>query len=62
MFFDMELGFPKLQEQKDIVEYIQGNNSKIEKAIKLQIKQIEKLKEYKTTLIDSVVTGKVKVL
>jgi type I restriction enzyme S subunit len=34
---------------------------KIDKAIDLQQQQITKLKEYKITLIDNVVTGKVRI-
>jgi type I restriction enzyme S subunit len=34
---------------------------KIDQAIALQQQQIEKLKEYKTTLINSAVTGKIKI-
>jgi type I restriction enzyme, S subunit len=33
----------------------------MDQSISLQEKQIEKLKEYKATLIDSAVTGKIKV-
>jgi len=40
---------------------MEKNNQKIDKAINLQQQQINKLKEYKITLIDSVVTGKVRV-
>jgi type I restriction enzyme, S subunit len=61
MFFDMKIGFPENQEQEEIVNYIEQNNQKIDKAIDLQQQQIIKLKEYKTTLIDSVVTGKVRI-
>ena len=53
---------PPLSEQHDIVEYIKRNSEKIENAISLQEKQIEKIKEYKSIPIDSCVTGKVKVL
>lgn len=53
---------PSKVKQQEIVEYIENNNQKIDKAIDLQQQQITKLKEYKTTLIDSVVTGKVKVV
>jgi len=53
---------PPKQEQQKIVDYIEKNNQKIDKAINLQQQQITKLKEYKTTLIDSVVTGKVRVV
>ena len=52
---------PPIKEQKEIVNYIKINSDKIENAISLQEQQIEKIKEYKTTLIDSIVTGKVKV-
>ncbi|NLY03618.1 MAG: restriction endonuclease subunit S [Campylobacter sp.] len=52
---------PPKEEQIQIVEYIEKQISKIDSAIELEEKYIEKLKEYKTTLIDSVVTGKVRV-
>jgi len=52
---------PPLPEQQKIVSYIEEKISKIDNLIQLQQKQIEKLKEYKTTLIDEVVTGKIKV-
>jgi type I restriction enzyme S subunit len=53
---------PIKEEQQLIVNYIEENNQKIDKAIDLQQQQVTKLKEYKTTLIDSVVTGKVRVI
>lgn len=53
---------PSLEEQKQIVNYIETESHKIEQAIALQQAQIEKLKEYKTTLINSAVTGKIKVV
>ena len=52
---------PSKKEQQAIVNYIDKNNQKINKAIDLQQQQITKLQEYKATLIDSVVTGKVRV-
>lgn len=58
---NFDLPIPPKQEQECIVSYLEDNNRKIDKAINLQQQQITKLKEYKTTLIDSVVTGKVKV-
>lgn len=61
MFFDMEVGFPDREEQDRIVAHIQTQSTKIDKAITLQQQQIEKLKEYKATLINSAVTGKFKV-
>ncbi|MDC3214423.1 restriction endonuclease subunit S [Pseudoalteromonas distincta] len=52
---------PPMNEQAEIVTYIESETKKTEVAIDLQIQQIEKLKEYKTTLINSAVTGKIKV-
>jgi type I restriction enzyme S subunit len=48
-------------EIKAIVAHIETQSAKIDQAIFLQQTQIEKLKEYKATLIDSAVTGKIKV-
>ena len=48
-------------EQKQIAKYIETQTAKIDKAIELQQNYIAKLKEYKASLIDSVVTGKVRV-
>ena len=52
---------PPKKEQTEIVQHIEQQEVKFEKAISLQEKQITKLKEYKATLIDSAVTGKIKV-
>ncbi len=49
------------EEQKQIVEFIETATTKIANAISLKEQEIEKLKEYKMSLIDGVVTGKVKV-
>ncbi|KIM13250.1 MAG: hypothetical protein KU38_00905 [Sulfurovum sp. FS08-3] len=57
--FDIPL--PPKNEQLQIVKHIETQTTKIDKAIELQQNYISKLKEYKATLIDSVVTGKVKV-
>lgn len=50
-----------IKEQSEIVEYLTVLSDKVDKAIGLEEFQIEKLKEYKTTLINSAVTGKIKV-
>jgi len=52
---------PPFEEQKEIVNYIETAATKIATAISLKEQEIEKLKEYKMSLIDGVVTGKVKV-
>ncbi|MCP4117000.1 MAG: hypothetical protein GY737_16670 [Desulfobacteraceae bacterium] len=52
---------PPTEEQTAIVTHIETESAKIDKAIDLQEQQIDKLEEYKTTLINSAVTGKIKV-
>lgn len=52
---------PTLEEQTQIVSHLEEIKEKIAKAILLKQQEIEKLKEYKTVLIDNVVTGKVRV-
>lgn len=58
---NMKIPLPPMHEQTAIVAHIETQSAKIDKAIKLQEQQIEKLKEYKSVLIDSAVTGKIKV-
>lgn len=50
-----------LEGQNKIVSHIETQITKIDRAISLQEQAIEKLKELKATLIDSAVTGKMKV-
>ncbi|MTC55104.1 restriction endonuclease subunit S [Providencia alcalifaciens] len=52
---------PPIEEQAEIVQSVQREWLKLDNAIELLISQIEKLKEYKTTLINSAVTGKIKI-
>jgi len=51
-----------LEEQKLIVAHINQGTKKISTVISLKEKEIEKLNEYKASLINSVVTGKVRVV
>ncbi len=60
-FKRLDIILPPKDEQLQIVEYIETQITKIDKAIELQQNYISKLKEYKASLIDSVVTGKVRV-
>lgn len=55
------LVIPPKEEQTEIAEFIEAATTKIATAISLKEQEIEKLKEYKMSLIDAVVTGKVKV-
>ena len=52
---------PPSSEQKAIVAHLEKSNQKLDGAIKIKEKQIAALKEYKTTLINAAVTGKIKV-
>ncbi|MGB0525307.1 MAG: restriction endonuclease subunit S [Flammeovirgaceae bacterium] len=52
---------PSIAEQQIILDYINQIKCKINNTIDSQQSQIHKLKEYKSTLINSAVTGKIKV-
>ncbi|WP_392563034.1 restriction endonuclease subunit S [Orbus sturtevantii] len=52
---------PLLSEQRKIINFVDQQIAIINDGIQCYQKQIEKLKEYKTTLIDSAVTGKIKI-
>lgn len=56
-----KIALPTIQEQNIIVEYVEKISTKISTAITLKEQEIEKLKEYKSVLINEVVTGKVRV-
>lgn len=59
--FDIAIPVPSINEQKEILNFINNSDNKIATAISLKEQEIEKLKEYKATLINSAVTGKIKV-
>lgn len=52
---------PSIDEQKAIASYLDRQMDAINELIGLQMSAIQKLKEYKTTLINDAVTGKIKV-
>ncbi len=58
---DQRFPYPSFKEQNKIAYHIEQESTKIDRAISLQEQEIEKLKELKATLIDSAVTGKIKV-
>ena len=61
---DLKNGYfllPTEDEQIKISDFIEVGTTKIATAISLKEQEIEKLKEYKATLINSAVTGKIKV-
>jgi type I restriction enzyme S subunit len=56
---DLFVSLPSKQEQQKIVEYLNKATSKIDKTIKVIEKKIKLLEEYKKSLVNHVVTGKV---
>jgi type I restriction enzyme S subunit len=52
---------PPPQEQKRIVDFLDDKTTRIDRAVALIESQIEKLKEYRSSLIYSAVTGKIKI-
>lgn len=57
----IQVALPPLLEQKKIANCLEVQTAKIDQAIALKTAHIEKLKEYKSVLINNVVTGKVRV-
>lgn len=58
---DYRIGLPPVNEQKEILRYIDKNSRKIDRAISRSEREIELMTEYRTRLISDVVTGKVDV-
>lgn len=52
---------PSKNEQNVIVDFLDQKTFEIDQAIAIKEQEIQKLKEYKTTLINDAVTGKIKV-
>ncbi|MCF6172257.1 MAG: restriction endonuclease subunit S, partial [Campylobacteraceae bacterium] len=59
---DLKIVLPNIDEQKEIIKYIEAELSKIDKVIKQIQKEIDLIKEYKISLISEVVTGQIKVI
>lgn len=58
---DTEIIVPPLQEQKQIVIYLDQKTKEIDDLISSEQKRIELMKEYRQSLISEVVTGKIKI-
>ena len=58
----MEVPIPKIETQKEIVNYIEKNTRKIDQAIHTVQQEIELIEEYKKSLIYQAVTGKIESL
>ena len=62
MFLGLPIAFPDRDEQDVIVNHVNREAGKIDRAVSIKQDQITALKEYKTTLINATVTGKIKVI
>ena len=60
-FNNFQFPIPPYSDQVAIVDFIRLTTGAADKAISINQDEIEKLKEYKTTLINAAVTGKIKV-
>ena len=58
---DTSIVIPPLEEQKEIVKYLDDKCSKIDEIIEIKKEQIDKIDEYKKSLIYEYVTGKKRV-
>ena len=61
IFYQMPLPIPPLSEQQSIADYLDQKCSEIDELISIKQQKIEKLKDYKKSLIFECVTGKRKV-
>jgi type I restriction enzyme S subunit len=61
MFLNFPMVFGDIREQSKIIKFLDRKTQKIDKIIKTINKKISKLKELRKTLINDVVTGKIKV-
>ena len=61
-FADVDLFVPPYEEQAEIAAHIKNGCDAIDRAIALKESQITVLREYKTSLINAAVTGKIKVV
>jgi type I restriction enzyme S subunit len=60
-FADALVPYPELVEQQRIIDYIEKELNKLSSLSEKIIDAIEKLKEYRSSLITSAVTGKIDV-
>ena len=57
----LRLNLPALKEQKQIVDFLEHKNKQIDELISAEQRKIERLKEYRQSLISEAVTGKIDV-
>ena len=61
-FLNFSLPYPPLTEQEQIVSVLDEKTGEIDRTIQSEVNKIELLKEYRQSLISSVITGKIKVV
>jgi type I restriction enzyme S subunit len=61
VYDEMVFPLPSLEEQEQIVAYLDEKTSTIDKSISIEERRIGLLKEYRQSLISEVITGKIKV-
>ena len=59
---NLEVLLPPLPEQRAIAAFLDGKCATIDEAVRIKEEQITVIKEYKTSLINAAVTGKIKVI
>ena len=59
--YSLRLLLPPIQEQQEIVEYLDSKTQQLDSQVEKERKRIELLKEYRNALISEVVTGKIDV-
>lgn len=59
--FDLYVAVPPPEEQKEILKYIEIQSLKVDAAVSIIQQEADRLKEYKTILINQAVTGKLKI-
>jgi type I restriction enzyme S subunit len=62
VYDDMLFPYPQIQEQQEIVEYLDKQTKEIDDLVSMEKNKIELLKEYRQSLISEVITGKIKVV
>ncbi len=58
---NFRITLPPINEQKQIVEYLDSKTNEIDDLVSLEQRKIDTLKEYRQSLVSEVVTGKIKV-
>jgi len=59
---NIRLPLPSIQEQEQIVQYLDKQTKEIDELVSMEQNMIELLKEYRQSLISEVITGKIKVI